>query len=162
MANHVYHQHTGAKQCIGRLLQGKDVDIWTQSLLNKLGWLAQGIGKNRTDDKYFKETNTRFFIPRHHVPQDAKVTYANLICDLRPLKSEGHRVQMKVGGGKLEYDGDPSSPAVSMLNTKIFLDSVILDAHGGIWFATADIKNRYLQSPMTNYQYMHIPLKYFT
>ena len=69
---------------------------------------------------------------------------------------------MTVGGDKLEYDGDPSSPAVSLLNIKILFNCVISDAHKGAKFATADIKNHYLQSPMKNYQYMSIPLKYFT
>ena len=36
------------------------------------------------------------------------------------------------------------------------------DAHKGARFVTADIKNHYLQSPMSNCQYMKIPLKYFT
>ena len=87
--------------------------------------------------------NTTFFIPRYHVPEDAKVTYANLICDLRPLKAEAYRVRMTVGGDKLEYDGDPSSPVVSLLNTKIFLSIIISDAHEGARFSSVDIKNRY-------------------
>ena len=69
---------------------------------------------------------------------------------------------MNVGGDNLECDGDPSSPAVSLLNTKIFFNSVISNAHKGAKFSTADINNHYLQSLMKNYQYMRIPLKYFT
>ena len=60
--------------------------------------------------------------------------------DLRPLKSETYRVWMTVGGDKLEYYSDPKSPTVSLLNTKIFLNSVISDAREGTQFATADIK----------------------
>ena len=55
---------------------------------------------------------------------------------------------MTVGGDKLEYDGDPSYPAVSFLNTKIFLNSVISDTHKGARFSSTDIKNYYLQSSM--------------
>ena len=69
---------------------------------------------------------------------------------------------MIVGGDKLVYDGDPSSPTISLLNTKIFLNSVISYAHKGERFSSADIKNHHLQSPMKQFQYMHIPLKYFT
>ena len=93
---------------------------------------------------------------------DAKVTYETLICDLRPLKSETHRVRMTVGGEKLKCEGKPSSPIVSLLNKKIFLNSVISNAHKGASFSNADIKNHYLQIPMKRYQYMCIPLKYFT
>ena len=162
IANHVYHNDTGARQTIDKLLSGQDSDIWKTSLSNEFGRLAQGVGKHRPTKDYVKGTNTIFFIPRNQVPADAKVTYANLICDLRPLKSETHRVRMTAGGDKLIYDGDPSSPAVSLLKTKIFLNSVISDARKGAKFSSADIKNHYLQSPMKKFQYMHIPLKYFT
>ena len=38
---------------------------------------------------------------------------------------------MTLRGDKLDYDGDLSSPDVSILNTKKFLNSVILDVHEG-------------------------------
>ena len=69
---------------------------------------------------------------------------------------------MTVGGDRLDYDREPSSPAISLLNTKIFLNSVISDTHKGATFSTADIKNRYLHSQMKKYQYMKISLRYFT
>ena len=47
---------------------------------------------------------------------------------------------MIVGGDRMEYEGDPSSPVVSLLNTKLFLNSVISDAYKGVRFATTDIK----------------------
>jgi hypothetical protein len=34
-----------------------------------------------------------FFIPRRQVPQGRKVTYANPVCDYRPLKSDPYRVR---------------------------------------------------------------------
>ena len=95
-------------------------------------------------------TNTILLIPKENVSAGAKITYANLICDFRPLKKETHRVRMTVGGDKLIYDGDPSSPEVSLLNTKIMLNSVISDLHIGERWMTADIKNHYFQSPMKN------------
>ena len=69
---------------------------------------------------------------------------------------------MIVGGDRLEYEGDPSFPTISLLNKNIFLNSVILDAHIGVRFCAADAKHHYLQSFMKNYQYMRILIKYFT
>ena len=69
---------------------------------------------------------------------------------------------MTVGGYKLAYEDDPNSPAISLLNTQIFLNSIISDAYTGARFCTADMKVHYLQLPMKNYHYMRIPLKYFT
>ena len=125
------------------MVAGKDDNIWKLSISNEFGRSAQ-VGQNRKNNKHVPGTNTIFFIPRSHVPTDTKVAYANLICDLRPLKNGRHRVCMTVGGDKLEYDGNPSSPTISLLNTKIFFNSVISDAHKGAKFATVDIKNHYL------------------
>ena len=158
IANHVYQHETGARQTIDKLLVGKDSQTWNNSLSNEFGRLAQGIGKHRPTDQYVTGTNTIFFIPRNKVPYDAKVTYANIICNLHPLKSETHRVCMTVRGDKLEYEGDPSSPAVSLLNLKIILNSVISDAHKGARFSSTDIKNHYLQSPMKKINTCAFPL----
>ena len=47
---------------------------------------------------------------------------------------------MKVGGDKLEYEGDPSLPAVSLLNTHLFQNSIISDTQKGARFTLAAIK----------------------
>ena len=69
---------------------------------------------------------------------------------------------MTVCGDKLDYDGEPSSHAISFLNTKIFLNSAISDTSNCATFSTVYIKNHYLQSSMKKNQYMTILLKYFT
>ena len=66
------------------------------------------------------------------------------------------------GGDRHDYEEDPSSPAVSLLDTKIMLSSVISDAHKGDRYCTADIKNFYLNNPMSTFGCMRIPLKYIT
>ena len=53
---------------------------WRQSLSNELGRLSQGIGEITGKDVIE-------FIHRHEVPHDKKVTYANMVCDLKPLKN---------------------------------------------------------------------------
>ena len=67
---------------------------------------------------------------------------------------------MTVGGDKLDFDDDPASPDVSLLNTKIMINSVISDAHKGARFGTGDVKNFYLNNPMAKFRYMKIPLKF--
>ena len=139
LKNHVYHSVTGAKQSLDKLINGHDKITWTTSLSNELGRCAQGVGKTREPSKRVSGTNIIFFIPAHKVPQGQKVTYANFINDIRPLKSETHRVRMTVGGDKLDLEDDPGSPDVSLLHTKIMLNSVISDAHRGAKSCTADI-----------------------
>jgi hypothetical protein len=63
---------------------------------------------------------------------------------------------MTVGGNKLDYPGDASSPTVSMLDTKIHLNSTISDAKHGARHLGLDIKNYYLGTPMAYYQYLRV------
>ena len=49
------------------------------------------------------------------------------MCDLRELKHKEYRVRMTVGGDKLEYTSDISSPATSMLEIKLLVNSIISD-----------------------------------
>ena len=69
---------------------------------------------------------------------------------------------MMADSDKLDYGGEISLPAISLLNTQIFLDSLISNVDKGATFSIIDIKNYHLQSPMNKCQYMKIPLKYFT
>jgi hypothetical protein len=61
---------------------------------------------------------------------------------------------MTAGGDKLDYPRDASSPTVSMLNAKIH---IISDAHKGACHLGLDIKNYYLGTPMSYYQYLRVP-----
>ena len=68
-----------------------------------------------------------------------------MVCDHRPLKTEKHRVRLTIGGDKLECTFDTASPAASLLETKLLLNSVISDAAKGARFLTLDIKDFFLQ-----------------
>ena len=65
------------------------------------------------------------FIFFNEVPLDRDVTYASFVCDLKPLKNETHRVRIVVGGDRLSYNDDPASPAASLLETKLVINSTI-------------------------------------
>ena len=117
-------------------------DTWSIALSNELGRLAQGV-----EDRVIG-TDTIDFIPKNEVPHNKKVTYANFVCDYRPLKSEPYRVRLTVGGDKLDCEYDAGSPAASLLETKLILNSTISDAHKGARFLSADLKDHFLASPM--------------
>ena len=86
---------------------------------NELGGLAQGnyVG--------VKANNCVDFIHHQDVANDRKVAYANFVCNYRPLKSDQYIILLLVGGDKLDYALDAGSPAASMLETKLLVNSVI-------------------------------------
>ena len=88
------------------------------------------------------------FTKKDKIPKYRKITYANFICNIRPQKSETHRIRLTAGGDKLDYPGDPSSPAVSLLNVKIHINSTISRAKNNAKYMCIDINNFYLGTPM--------------
>ena len=136
---------SGKQGKINKLVAGPDGPTWTRSLANEFSRLCKGIGKTRPKDK---------------IPKDRKITHKNFICNIRPQKSETHRVRLTAGGNKLDYPGDPSSPAVSLLNVKIHINSTISRAKNNAKYMCIDIKNFYLGTPMKYFQYMRIHKKF--
>ena len=120
-----------------------------------MGRLAQGIDEIDGNDCIT-------FISQSEVPMSKKVTYANMVCDYRPLKQEKYRVRLTVGGDKLDYNHDFTSPAASLIKTKMLLNSVILDSACGARFLTLDIKDFFLQTTMAEPEFMKIHSKYFS
>ena len=122
----------GKKKSIDYLLN-EDEPTWGCSLSNELGRLAQGIGE-------ITGNNAIKFISKHAVPNGEKVAYANIVCDFRSLKKEKFRVRLTLGGDVLEYEGNASSLAASLLEAKLLLNSVISDSHLGAKFMSIDLK----------------------
>ena len=152
--HHIFDE-MGNKLSIDKLITGKDKHVWNQSLSNKLGRLSDGF-------KNIKGTNTIDFIKKSAIPKHKKITYANMVCDHRPLKTEKHRVRLTIGGDRLDCTYETASPAASLLETKLLLDSVISDANRGARFLTLDIKDFFLQSYLKDPEYMRIHSRYFT
>ena len=96
------------------------------------------------------------------MPSDRIVTYANMVCDYRPHKEETYRVRLTVGGDRLTYNDDVSSPAASLLETKLLLNSTISDVSKGERCMTLNIKYFFLQTLMERPEYMHIHSKCFS
>ena len=151
--NHMFDT-TGKKQSLDALLKGPSNNIWSRALSNKLGRLAQGV-------RDIKGNNAVDFIPFLQVPSDRIVTYANMVCDIRPLKSDKFWVRLTVGGDRLQYPDDTVSPAATLLETKLLLNSIISQSAKGARFMTLDIKDFFLQSVMDQPEYMKIHAKYF-
>ena len=69
------------------------------------------------------------------------------------MKTEPHIVSLTVGGDKLDFPYDAGSPADSLLQTKLILNSTISDAKKGARFLSADLKDNFLASPMEENEY---------
>lgn len=88
------------------------------------------------------------FIQKHDIPPDRlkDVTYIKFVSSIRTEKDDPHRVRATLGGNLIHYPEDVGTPTDDLLLIKLFLNSVI--STEGARFATADISNFYLMTPL--------------
>lgn len=146
---HINNEY-GKRLTIDNLLTGKDADIWNKALSMEIGQLAKG---NKHGVQF---TKTISFINKEEVPSGEKVTYAQCVCDYRPLKPEPYRVQMVVGGDKLDCLIDSGAPTTNLTEFKMLVNSVISKAKNGARFLSCDLKDFFLASPMQYKKYMKL------
>eukprot|EP00804_Cyclotella_cryptica_P002577 CCRYP_010410-RA/>CCRYP_010410-RA protein AED:0.12 eAED:0.12 QI:0/0/0/0.5/0/0/2/0/1280 len=127
-------------------------EAWNISAANEFGRLAQGI-KGRV-----KATDTIKFIRKSDIPYDRlkDVTYIKFVCQVRTEKSEPNRTRATFGGNLIHYPDDVGTPTADLLLIKIFLNSVI--STDGARFATADLSNFYLCTPMPRPEFGRVKL----
>ena len=115
--------------------------IWEHSLANEIGRVAQGI-------RNIKGTETIFFIPKSEIPKDRfrDVTYGKIVVSYRPQKTEKHRSRLTVGGDRINYPFDVSTPTSDLSTIKMLWNSVL--STPGSKFFGLDVANFYLGTPM--------------
>jgi hypothetical protein len=152
MANSVINEETGASLEYRHLINdASNFTIWNEAAANEFGRLAQGVG-NRIDG-----SNTLFFIPRQAVPKGKNVTYGRFVVDIRPKKSEVHRVRLTVGSNLIQCQGDVSTRSADLTTSKCFWNSTI--STDGANYICLEVNIFYLGTPMDTFEYMRIPIK---
>ena len=131
--------------------------VWQPVLESELGTLSQGFN-NRV-----KAQDAMEFIAYSDIPKDRNLRYANFICDYCPLKTEQFRARMTIGGDRLEYPDETSSPTASLVETKLLINSVISDHKlQNAKFCSIDIKDFFLATPMVKAEYLRTHKRYFS
>ena len=129
---------------------------WSKSFGNEIGRLAQGMPGR------VQGTETFFFIKYETIPVDRRkdVTYARIVCNIRPEKvNEPNRTRITVGGDKINYPYEVATPTADLLTVKLLLNSVI--STPGAKFCSIDIKNFYLCTPLKRYEYVRMNIRDF-
>jgi len=149
LLGHAINPDTGKIAEYRELSNCSEGHLWQASNAEEIGRLAQGYGS-------VKGTNTMFFIPVSQIPQGRKATYLRVVSAFRPEKSNPRRVRWTVGGDKVDYPFDVSTKTADLTTAKLLFNSVLSTPTAK--FMTLDLKDFYLGTPMTRYEYMRIPL----
>lgn len=149
-ANHVHCEKTGRILQYRDLIQRENKIMWEDAMCRELGRLAQGW-----EEEGIKGTETIHFIYHSEVPQGRKATYVRPVCDIREHKKEKHRVRVTVGGNLIEYPDDVTTKTADLITIKCHWNSVL--STDGAKYMTMDVKDFYLNTPMSRYEYIRIP-----
>merc|ERR1711966_38991 len=93
------------------------------------------------------------------IPPDRVVTYARVVVDFRPQKEDPNRVRITTGGNLIAYPDELTTRTADLTVSKILWNSVLSTA--GARYATLDIANFYLGTPLDRHEYMKMPLSIF-
>ena len=152
----VVDPNTGATLEYPALLRGPDgAAEWGHATSLEIGRLCQGCLPHSSTG-----SETMTFIPHTAKPAGRVATYLRIVAENKPNKAEKRRVHFTVGGDRLTYAGNVSTPATADLTTvKTLLNSIVSTPDAR--FMTIDIKDFYLNTPMAQYEYyMRIPVKF--
>ena len=83
------------------------VDIWTKSFVNELGQLTKGI-------RDIRGTDTIKSIPPGDMPAEKPVMYSRIVVDYQPQKIEPNRTRLTVGGDRLDFPWNTSTPTAEL------------------------------------------------
>jgi len=143
----------------GQMLEFKQLvkkypKIWIPSMSNEFGRLLNGVGTRMP-----KGSETIEFIPPTDIPSHKTITYARIVCDYRPLKSEPNRTRLTVGGDRLTCSHETSTDAADLILIKLFFNSVLSTKNAK--FLSADIKDFYLaNNRLLAPEFMKISVEY--
>jgi len=132
-------------------------DTWSRAFGKEFGNLAQGDPTTNTPG-----TNSIYVLTHDqikHIPKDRVVMYTRIVVDYRPQKTDPNRVRLTAGGNLIDYPGELTTRTADLTTTKILWNSTI--STPGAKYLCIDIKNFYLGTPMTRYEYMKIQLSAF-
>jgi hypothetical protein len=152
-ANAVIHPVTGKAMEYAALMKDPHLQpLWTRGFGNECGRLFQGT-------RDIPGTDTCFFIKLTNIPKDRKITYGKIVCDYKPHKKEKERVRLTVGGDILDYSGDVATSTADITTFKILINSTLSTEDAAIMMM--DIKNYYLGTPLSRFEYIKMLLTRF-
>jgi len=146
----VFYANSASELKLPKLLEGTDAENWKKATIKEIGRIAQGM------PDVVEGTNTLRFIHHKEKPVDRIASYCRIVCDYNEAKEDPYRIRFTYGGDRSDYPYDTSTSTVDTTTVKVHFNSII--STPGARHMTLDIRNFYLNTPLTRYEYMRIPV----
>ena len=95
------------------------------------------------------------------IPADRRkdVTYGRVVVNYRPQKEYLNRTRLTVGGDRIKYPWNVSTPTAALTTAKLVINSTISTPRAR--YMCCDLGNFYLGTPLYRYEYIRLSIKIF-
>jgi hypothetical protein len=106
-------------------------------------------------------TENIFFRKKSEIPAKRRkdITYGRIVCVYRSKKKDPYRTRITMGGNLVNYPDDCDTPTADIITVKILLNSIVSTLNAK--FMMIDLKDFYLMTPMSRYEYFKMKLDLF-
>jgi hypothetical protein len=132
---------------------------WDTSYANKLGQLCQGIGSGSAPTgQRVAGTNTFYIIDYEDIPSHKRkeICHTMVVYEVCPEKDDPDRTRITIGSNRICYPGNVGTNTALLELVKLLLNSVL--SRKGAWLSAINLKNFYLNTPMSDPEYVRIKL----
>ena len=91
------------------------------------------------------------------MPTGRKPTYGKIVVNKQSEKKKNHQTRLTVKGNLIDYRGDKSTATADIITAKILFNSILSTKEARL--LGLDISNFSLNTPMSRYEYMKIPIE---
>ena len=129
-------------------------ETWTAGFGKKNENLAQGDDK--TDTLNMDAIRVINLEQIKNILADRVVTYVRVVVDFKPEKEDPNRVRITAGGNLIAHPDESTTRTADLTVSKILWNSVL--STDDAQYATLDIYNLYLGTPLDRYEFVKMPL----
>ena len=103
-------------------------------------------------------TNTLFFRKYEDIPANQRkyITYGRVVVYYLPQKEDPNRTRLAVGGDRIKYPGDVSTPTVALTTAKMVVNCTISTPLSR--YMCCDLGHFYLGTPLARYEYIRLSI----
>ena len=95
-----------------------------------------------------------FFLAKNNIPKRHRVIYLRIVTAFRPEKENPRRVIWTVGGDKVDYPRAVTTKTANLTIAKVHFNIVVSTPNAQ--FMAMDLKDFYLGTPMSQYNYIQV------
>jgi hypothetical protein len=152
LANADIHPVTGKEMEYMALMKDPCLQpLWTRALATNADAYSKAFGTFLTQ--------THVSLSNSQTSRKTEISLTEIVCDYKPHKKEKECVRSTEGGDRLDYSGDVATSMTNITTFIILINSNLSAEEAAMMMM--DIKNYYIGTPLSRFEYMKMLLSRF-